>query len=105
MFGMGLQSTLLGALLTFAGTVWYASHLTTSTAWGLRPLEEGTLELKHFFLVPEVRGRGLGRVLLAGVEEVARSVGARRERKPHRTGMPQLQVAAAAKSELRFRFS
>jgi GNAT superfamily N-acetyltransferase len=45
---------------------------------GLRPLEEGTLELKHFFLVPEVRGRGLGRVLLAGVEEVARSVGARR---------------------------
>lgn len=45
---------------------------------GLRPLEDGTLELKHFFLVPEVRGRGLGRVLLAGVEEVARSVGARR---------------------------
>jgi GNAT superfamily N-acetyltransferase len=45
---------------------------------GLRPLEEGTLELKHFFLVPEVRGRGLGRVLLAGVEEVARSLGARR---------------------------
>ena len=45
---------------------------------GLRPLEEGTLELKHFFLVPEARGRGLGRVLLAGVEEVARSLGARR---------------------------
>jgi len=45
---------------------------------GLRPLEEGTLELKHFFLAPEVRGRGLGRVLLAGVEEVARSLGARR---------------------------
>jgi GNAT superfamily N-acetyltransferase len=45
---------------------------------GLRSLDEGTLELKHFFLVPEVRGRGLGRVLLAGVEEVARSLGARR---------------------------
>jgi len=45
---------------------------------GLRPLGEGTLELKHFFLVPEVRGRGLGRVLLAGVEEVARTLGARR---------------------------
>jgi len=45
---------------------------------GLRPLEEGALELKHFFLVPEVRGRGLGRVLLAGVEHVSRGLGARR---------------------------
>jgi GNAT superfamily N-acetyltransferase len=45
---------------------------------GLRSLDEGTLELKHFFLVPEVRGRGLGRVLLAGVEDVARTLGARR---------------------------
>ena len=45
---------------------------------GLRPLREGTLELKHFFLAPEVRGRGLGRVLLAGVEAVARALGARR---------------------------
>jgi GNAT superfamily N-acetyltransferase len=44
---------------------------------GLRPLGEGVLELKHFFLVGEVRGRGLGRVLLAGVEQVARSLGAR----------------------------
>ena len=45
---------------------------------GLRPLGEGVVELKHFFLAREVRGRGLGRVLLAGVEEVARAVGARR---------------------------
>jgi GNAT superfamily N-acetyltransferase len=45
---------------------------------GLRPLGEGVLELKHFFLVPESRGRGLGRVLLAGVEGVARSLGAHR---------------------------
>ena len=45
---------------------------------GLRPLDEGTLELKHFFLLPEVRGRGLGRVMLAGVEDVARDLGARR---------------------------
>jgi len=45
---------------------------------GLRSLAEGTLELKHFFLVPEVRGKGLGRVLLAGVEDVARALGARR---------------------------
>jgi GNAT superfamily N-acetyltransferase len=45
---------------------------------GLRPIGAGVLELKHFFLVPEMRGRGLGRRLLAGVEEVARGLGARR---------------------------
>ena len=45
---------------------------------GLRSLDEGTLELKHFFLIPEVRGKGLGRVLLAGVEDVAAALGARR---------------------------
>jgi len=45
---------------------------------GLRPLGEGVLELKHFFLAPEVRGRGLGRAFLAGVEEAARAQGARR---------------------------
>jgi len=45
---------------------------------GLRPMGTGVVELKHFFLVPEARGRGLGRVLLTGVEEVARGLGARR---------------------------
>jgi GNAT superfamily N-acetyltransferase len=45
---------------------------------GLRPLLDDVLELKHFFLAREIRGRGLGRVLLVGVEEVARSLGARR---------------------------
>jgi GNAT superfamily N-acetyltransferase len=45
---------------------------------GLRPLGEGVVELKHFFLAREARGRGLGRAMLAGVEEVARERGARR---------------------------
>lgn len=45
---------------------------------GLRPMGERAVELKHFFLLPEVRGRGLGRALLAGVETVARELGARR---------------------------
>ncbi len=45
---------------------------------GLRPMAERAVELKHFFLLPEARGRGLGRVLLAGVEAVARDLGARR---------------------------
>jgi len=45
---------------------------------GLRPLGEGVLELKHFFLAHEARGRGLGRAMLAAVEELARELGARR---------------------------
>jgi len=45
---------------------------------GLRPLGDGVVELKHFFLAREARGRGLGRKLLDGVEEVAPSLGARR---------------------------
>ena len=45
---------------------------------GLRPVGPGVVELKHFFLIPEIRGRGLGRVMLAGVVEVARGLGARR---------------------------
>jgi GNAT superfamily N-acetyltransferase len=45
---------------------------------GLRPMGPGVVELKHFFLVPGVRGRGLGRLMLGGVEEVARGLGARR---------------------------
>ncbi len=45
---------------------------------GLRPMGESTVELKHFFLLPELRGRGLGRVMLGGVESVARGLGARR---------------------------
>jgi putative membrane protein len=42
-FGMALESTFLGALLTFAPTPWYASHLTTTQAWGVRPLEDQQL--------------------------------------------------------------
>jgi GNAT superfamily N-acetyltransferase len=45
---------------------------------GLRPVGEGILELKHFFVAREARGRGFGRAMLAGVEEVARERGARR---------------------------
>jgi GNAT superfamily N-acetyltransferase len=44
---------------------------------GLRPMGERVVELKHFFLLPEARGHGLGRVLLTGVEAVARALGAR----------------------------
>lgn len=42
-FGMAIQSTALGALLTFARSPWYASHLATTAAWGLSPLEDQQL--------------------------------------------------------------
>jgi putative membrane protein len=42
-FGMAIQSTALGALLTFARAPWYSSHLTTTAAWGLSPLEDQQL--------------------------------------------------------------
>ena len=43
---------------------------------GLRPLGDGVLELKHFYLAPAFRRRGLGRALLTGVEQLARELGA-----------------------------
>jgi cytochrome c oxidase assembly factor CtaG len=42
-FGMAVQSTLLGGLLTFARGPWYTSHLASSARWGLTPLEDQQL--------------------------------------------------------------
>jgi cytochrome c oxidase assembly factor CtaG len=42
-FALALQSTVLGALLTFATTPWYTSHLTTTASWGLTPQEDQQL--------------------------------------------------------------
>jgi putative membrane protein len=42
-FTMGLQSALLGALITFASAPWYATYATTTAAWGLTPLEDQQL--------------------------------------------------------------
>jgi putative membrane protein len=39
----GVQTGLLGALLTFAGRPLYAAHLSTAAAWGLTPLEDQQL--------------------------------------------------------------
>jgi cytochrome c oxidase assembly factor CtaG len=39
----GVQTGLLGALLTFAGHPLYAAHLSTTAAWGLIPLEDQQL--------------------------------------------------------------
>jgi putative membrane protein len=40
MFTTALHSGLLGALLTFAKTVWYPAYLDQTNAWGLTPLED-----------------------------------------------------------------
>lgn len=43
MFTTALHSGLLGALLTFAGGVWYPIYSDSTAAWGLTPLEDQQL--------------------------------------------------------------
>jgi putative membrane protein len=42
-FGAMIVSGGLGALMTFAGSVWYADHIPYVAAWGLTPLEDQQL--------------------------------------------------------------
>ena len=42
---------------------------------GLRPLDEGSCEMKRLFVRPEARGRGLAKQLIARVLEEARRLG------------------------------
>lgn len=42
---------------------------------GLRPLEDGVCEIKRMYVVPAARSRGVGRALLAALEDAARSLG------------------------------
>ncbi len=39
-FGLAVQSVFLSALLTFANDPWYAGYATTTTSWGLTPLDD-----------------------------------------------------------------
>jgi putative membrane protein len=43
MFTTALHSGLLGALLTFAGRVWYPIYTSTTAQWGLTPLQDQQL--------------------------------------------------------------
>jgi putative membrane protein len=43
LFTMGLQSGLLGALLTFSSLHWYPDYAATAPVWGLTPLEDQQL--------------------------------------------------------------
>lgn len=42
-FALAMQSTLLGALMTFAPRPWYAAYTATTPAWNLTPLEDQQL--------------------------------------------------------------
>jgi cytochrome c oxidase assembly factor CtaG len=39
-FTTAIHSSILGALLTFAPTIWYPAYAITTAAWGLSPLED-----------------------------------------------------------------
>jgi cytochrome c oxidase assembly factor CtaG len=43
LFAAAGQGTVLGAVLTFAATPWYAAHAASAAAWGLTPLEDQQL--------------------------------------------------------------
>jgi putative membrane protein len=39
-FGLALESTVLGALLAFSPAAWYTAHAATTLAWGMTPLDD-----------------------------------------------------------------
>jgi putative membrane protein len=43
LFATAVHTSVLGALLTFSATPWYAPYLTTTTRWGLTALEDQQL--------------------------------------------------------------
>ena len=45
---------------------------------GIRTLDDETAEIKRMYVVPDARGRGLSRVMLARLEDLARARGAKR---------------------------
>ena len=47
---------------------------------GLRRLDDGSCEIKRMFVVPDARSRGIGRALLAALEDAARGLGYARVR-------------------------
>jgi len=42
-FGLALQSTVLGALLALSPTPWYSAHVVSAAAWGLTPGQDQQL--------------------------------------------------------------
>jgi GNAT superfamily N-acetyltransferase len=61
---------------------------------GLRPLGDGVGEVKRMYVVPDRRGRGLARRLLAEIEALARDAGYRLLRLDTAGGLSRFYLAA-----------
>ena len=64
---------------------------------GIKRLDDGACELKRMYVVPEARGRGVARILLAELEDRARELGytvARLDTGPKQLGAQRLYESA-----------
>jgi putative membrane protein len=65
LFGLAVESTVLGALLTFADAPWYAAHAATTAQWGLSPLADQQIAGLIMWVPGGVVYLGTGLALLA----------------------------------------
>lgn len=66
LFTTSVHSGALGALITFASSVWYPAYLTTTQTWGLTPLEDQQLGGLIMWIPAGLVYVGAGLVLFAG---------------------------------------
>ncbi|HEV7662311.1 MAG TPA: cytochrome c oxidase assembly protein [Chloroflexota bacterium] len=64
-FALAGESTVLGALLTFADVPWYSAHLATTSRWGLTPLEDQQIAGLVMWIPGGVLYLGSGLAMLA----------------------------------------
>ena len=79
-FTTSVHSGVLGALITFAGTVWYPSYLGLTGSWGLTPLEDQQLGGLIMWIPAGLVYIVAGLALLAGWMREAELRVAKRER-------------------------